>query len=179
MLRARPPSEISDMVRSLGQRLSEGGCSPIYVPVQPMQRRSGETWAEVLRRVAPQQQDIRYGWTLWVCPGVFIQAERHAVLRIGSGYVDIVDQGVGVERVLFQPSQTADVHWSESDAVREPLSTDPLVLEWLKFTDDKAAFLKRHYAGNSLYLTTSMLQQLNTLEAKIRELEQIIAKRYS
>lgn len=177
MIIARPPAELSELVLAFCRRVSADDRRPFYVPVRPIAPSSAADPVEATRRTAASRGDVLYGWTIWICPGVFIEAEQHAIIQTEAGAIDVATHIGDVTRVLFQPAilPRPDASWSET--VREPLSDDADILQWLQCTRTRAELIKRHARGQSLYVTGSVLRDLRQLDQQCSKLDEIVSRR--
>lgn len=84
------------------------------------------------------------GWSLWEFPGVFIEAELHAIWAAPSGeLIDVTPKNRPVERVLFLPSEDLTYLGRQVNNVRRPLSPAPCVAEYLVTFDAEFELLNR------------------------------------
>ncbi len=108
---------------------------PALVPVQTI---AGALWGECFSNVARMVEQsggspLR-GWAVWKKPGLFIEAESHAVWVSPDGTRIDVSPHVGRTQVLFLPDPgerpTAPV-----PNVRRPLTDDPRMIEYIRLAD--------------------------------------------
>lgn len=82
---------------------------PVFVPSIP-QRRAATSFCfeNVARRVEEKGGSITYGWAIWHMPGLYFEAEHHAVWQNKLGnFVDVSPQMGGRKRLLFLPDDGA------------------------------------------------------------------------
>jgi len=77
-----------------------------------------------------------FGWTIWEWKGVWVEAEFHGVVYNDGQMTDITPHD-GEEQILFLPDrQGKSFDGRTVQSVMEPLSDDPLVLEYLREADN-------------------------------------------
>lgn len=88
----------------------------------------------VSRRVLRDGGAPQFGWSIWLWPHVFIEAEHHAVYAPPGGrpWLDITPGPRGLKRRLFLPDDAAlhdPAAGQRRDNIRMALSDDPLIAE--------------------------------------------------
>jgi hypothetical protein len=98
------PPEIDEAVRIFCSEVAPGN-EPIHVKVIPRRgAKQDECFPNVREAVRAQGGRIVYGWTIWVWPRVYFEAEHHAVWETPGGtLVDVTPKAAGEKRILFQP----------------------------------------------------------------------------
>jgi len=131
----RTPASIGEAVLELAARIRLGA-APIYLRILPeADAEPLSCFENVARKVARDGGRCQFGWALWVWPGVFIEAEHHAVYAPAHGEPlrDITPSVGPAKRRLFLPDDTATCDpadpRSRRDNIRSPLSKDPLVAD--------------------------------------------------
>lgn len=99
-----PPTEITPVVRSLCQFINPNA-QPIRVAVEPSEGAEiSECFGNVLQHAERHGGSIVYGWSIWLWPRVYVEAEHHAVWDDGNGRLIDVTPHLGGERaILFHP----------------------------------------------------------------------------
>ena len=120
------------------------GTEPVYVPVLPSgASRMCDCFPTVDAFAAEHGGTRLLGWSLWEFPGLFVDAEFHAVWKSPEG--DLVDltkrQATG--SVLFLPAPGLAYSGRQVNNVRRPISLDPLVVEYLATFDDEFYLVNR------------------------------------
>lgn len=89
---------------------------PVFIPSVPVRRAATSFCFEnVARRVEEKGGLIAYGWAIWHMPGLYFEAEHHAVWRNKlDNLIDVSPQMGGRKRLLFLP---------DDGAVYDPLAT--------------------------------------------------------
>ena len=82
---------------------------PVFIPSVPIKRAATSFCFEnVAQKVREKGGSIAYGWAIWHLPGLYFEAEHHAVWRNKFGnLVDVSPQLGGRKRLLFLPDQNA------------------------------------------------------------------------
>ena len=82
---------------------------PVFIQSIPVARSATSFCFEnVARRVREKGGSIAYGWAIWHLPGLYFEAEHHAVWRNKLGnLLDVSPQMGGRKRLLFLPDDDA------------------------------------------------------------------------
>lgn len=118
---------------------------PTYVPVRPEQNTPpNECFPLVYAAISQHGGSPILGWSLWEFPGVFVEAEFHAVWASPSReLIDVTPKNCPVERVLFLPNKELTYSGRQVNNVRRPVSTDPFVADYLSTFDAEFELLNR------------------------------------
>lgn len=89
--------------------VSISSSDPVFVTSIPPKRAPRSFCFEnVARRVRDKGGSIAYGWAIWHLPGLYFEAEHHAVWRNKLGnLIDVSPQMGGRRRLLFLPDDGA------------------------------------------------------------------------
>lgn len=138
------PAELNGPLAALCSELATGRL-PVYVDVRPLEDAPpDECFPLVARHVASRGGSALFGWTLWELPGVFVEAEFHAVWRTPHGtFVDIAPKKRPVARVLFLEDPDRSYAGRQVNNVRRAVSLDPNVSEYLGTFDAEFELLNR------------------------------------
>jgi len=126
------PLRITADIRRLVKKLGNVA-EPRYVDVKPLPNSiPNNCFPEVLMHVEKVGGDIQHGWTIWEFPGLFAEAEFHAVWKPSSGQlVDITVKKDGERKILFVPDLERLVQNRRVPMVRYALNKNPLLLQWI------------------------------------------------
>lgn len=82
---------------------------PVFIPSILVARAATSfCFDNVARRVREKGGSIAYGWAIWHLPGLYFEAEHHAVWRNKLGdLIDVSPQMGGRRRLLFLPDDGA------------------------------------------------------------------------
>ena len=82
---------------------------PAFIPSIPVkQAATSFCFENVARRVREKVGAIAYGWAIWHLPGLYFEAEHHAVWRNKLGnLIDVSPQLGGRRRLLFLSDKSA------------------------------------------------------------------------
>lgn len=88
---------------------SISSAEPVFVTSIPVPRAATSFCFEnVERRVREKGGSVAYGWAIWHMPGLYFEAEHHAVWRNKFGnLIDVSPQMGGRKRLLFLPDDAA------------------------------------------------------------------------
>lgn len=138
------PAELSPSLASLCEHLVPR-TAPFYVDVAPLRNAPANECFPIVEAHAEQHGGNRVlGWSLWEMPGLFVEAEFHAVWRSSSGdYVDLTPKARSTARILFLPSVDAVYEGRQVDNVRRAVGNDPEVERYLKGFEEMFEFMNR------------------------------------
>lgn len=123
------------------------------------------------------------GWAIWELPGVFIEAEFHAVWKSPDGeYLDIVPRARQFEQILFLPDSTRRYQGKQVDNIRKALVRDNDVKRFLflftrQFQIMNAGELASQHGAISL--PEHARRELQAVQKEAMRLELRIKKRYA
>jgi len=82
---------------------------PVFIPSIPIRRAvTSFCFENVARKVSEKGGSIAYGWAVWHLPGLYFEAEHHAVWRNKVGnLIDVSPQMGGRKRLLFLSDESA------------------------------------------------------------------------
>lgn len=164
------PAEIGHTLTTLCATLVPGG-KPTYVPVQPEQdAQPNECFPIVNDTVLRHGGSTLLGWSLWEFPGVFVEAEFHAVWASPTGeLIDVTPKNRQVSRVLFLPDNHLVYSGRQVNNVRRPLSADPCVTEYFATFDAEFELLNRGARADQhgeIELTDSEVDEYASLQKR-------------
>lgn len=138
------PAEISPKLASLCEQIVPG-VTPLYVDVEPLQGApANECFALVDAYVDRHGGERLLGWSLWEMPGLFVEAEFHAIWRSPNGsLVDIAPKSRPTARILFLPAAGAEYKDRQVNNVRVPVAEDTEVERYLRIFDELFEFMNR------------------------------------
>lgn len=138
------PAEVGHELAALCTDLVHNG-KPIYVPVQLEQdSQANDCFPSVDAAVSNHGGNAILGWSLWEFPGVFVEAEFHAVWASPSGeLIDVTPKSRPVSRVLFLPDERLVYSGRQVNNVRRSLSKAPCVSEYFATFDAEFELLNR------------------------------------
>jgi hypothetical protein len=166
------PPNINLHVLSLCTRLKSTE-APRYVDVQPRSDSGySDCFNDVARHVEEHGGRRLCGWQIWEWPGVFVEAEFHAVWqRPDSTLTDVQRKPDGEVRILFLPQPTLEFNGIRRDNVRHAIGKDPLIHTFIQM-QNRFFKLFQQKCGNQIgeVRLDSELSQL-MLEQQNRRLE--------
>lgn len=88
---------------------SIASAEPAFIPSIPIKRAvTSFCFENVARKVDEKGGSIAYGWAIWHLPGLYFEAEHHAVWRNKLGnLIDVSPQMGGRKRLLFLSDERA------------------------------------------------------------------------
>lgn len=128
------PSEISSEVYAFCKTIARKS-TPLFVDVVPAETsKAGECFANVASVIERDGGQRLLGWTIWLRPSVFIEAENHCVWQNDEGAVcDVTPTPDGEKRILFLVDRSASpIKGVARNSRRKALSDDLLVQEYAR-----------------------------------------------
>lgn len=121
------------------------GTDPLYIPSKPIdQGPENECFPIVDNYIAQHGGSRVLGWTLWELPGIFIEAEFHAVWKSPEGeFVDLVPRKDKTVNILFLPDLNAIYDGYQVNNIRIPLTNNPAIRRFIQAFDKKFEFENR------------------------------------
>lgn len=176
----RPPKLIKPYVKTFArQSLNLPEASPFYVWCSPAKGApQNKCFAVVDSCVAKHGGRRILGWAIWERPGVYIEAEFHAIWQSQAGqYLDISPRPVPVPRILFVEAPGRKHTGAQTDNVRKPLVKDKNVKDLLRLSTEffrltNEGNLKHHFG--EIAATNEMIANVKNRAL----LEQKIINRY-
>lgn len=123
-----------------------------------------------VRRAADQHGgEIVFGWTIWEWPGVYIEAEHHAVWRKPDGELaDITPAQDGEETRVFvaDPEATYDFEneGERRDNIRKALSKDPNIAEFFRYSELRNQLMNSIPGVGEVQIPMAVAKQLQLIE---------------
>jgi hypothetical protein len=118
-----------------------------YVAVRPdLGAQPNECFFNVPQKIAKDGGGIQYGWSIWELPGLFIEAEVHAVWVSPTGeWIDVTPKVNHESEILFLPDE--NVTWDENsrfrrDNIRMAMKDDPIVYEFIEAAKACAQYME-------------------------------------
>ena len=164
------PAEVSHELENLCAALAP--CvEPTYVVVRPIEGASAnECFPLVDAAVLRDGGSPILGWSLWEFPGVFVEAEFHAVWVSPTGdLVDVTPKNRPVDRILFFPDKYLVYSGRQVNNVRRALSSDPCVTEYFATFDAEFELLNRGDRANQhgeIKLTDSEADEYHLIQTQ-------------
>ena len=85
--------------------------------------KAGDCFENVRRKLKKDGGRIQFGWAVWEWPGVFLEAEHHAVYVApkSPSFVDVTPCNFGSTRHLFVPDDSATYNFENEGVLRDNL----------------------------------------------------------
>lgn len=142
-----------DKVVKTFQRSIPGTTPPVYVPIRPRADSiENDCFENVRRQMAEAGGDIVHGWRIYDCPGLFLEAEFHAVWKAPDGRrVDVSPPPEkGTERIVFFPDPMRTFEGEPVPSRRWPLVQMRELREYFKATDEHQLALRESARRNGI-----------------------------
>lgn len=133
---------IDNVVKTF-QRSIEGTKAPVFVPIRPRgDSIPNDCFENVARQVEECGGEVVHGWRIYIMPGLFLEAEFHAVWKAPDGrLVDVsLPPEEGTSRIVFFPDPTRSFQGEPIPSIHWPLAKMKELNEYLKaFEEDRLA----------------------------------------
>lgn len=155
---------------------------PVDTPCLPLIGRPfNDCFNVVSEQVASKGGNQAIGWAIWELPGVFIEAEFHAVWQTPAGdLVDLAPRPRPFTSVSFLPDPSRTYQNRQVNNVRFRLVEDNDVKQFLYLQDRRFAILNAgpRALQHEVQVTKSEMRELERNDKLAMRLEQRIHKRY-
>lgn len=170
-MQTRTPIEITEQIITLCKEIDKSQ-KPYRVPVKP------ESWVEskecffnVKAKVEKDGGKIQFGWTIWECPNILIEAEFHAIwISPENTPIDITPNAANMQKILFLPDSVREYDYSSEyyrvDNIRRPLSNNPLILDLIKVKNEIFACEEKYFPGPYINPENPAFELLEELKKK-------------
>lgn len=165
------PIRITEQIKKFCEEIDKSQ-KPYHVPVKP------ENWAEsiecfhnVKTKVEKDGGKIQFGWTIWEWPNLTIEAEFHAIWISPENIpIDITPNAANIQKILFLPDSVREYDYSSEyyrvDNIRRPLSNNPLVLDFIKISEQIFEAEEKYFPGPLIYPDNPAFELLEELKQK-------------
>lgn len=125
--------------------LMEATTPPEYVISRPNQSEiENECFPMVDEYIAKNQGEKVLGWAIWELPGLFIEAEFHAVWKSPEGeLIDLNPRPLKTEKILFLPDPNLTYDGYQKNNFRLALTNNPTISKFLELHDKLFDFMNR------------------------------------
>lgn len=157
---------------------------PTSVRTQPMEGEpQRDCFLTVEKQVALLGGECVIGWAIWETPGVFMEAEFHAVWRTPEGeLVDITPRPIPLPHIVFARDCHRKYNGLQVDNIRKPLVGDVDLLHLFALYRERFAIhntaKRAHQYGENIRWTRIERVQLIRIADQIAQLEGLLMQRY-
>ena len=137
------PAVISQELLALVADLVPGGKPIALSRDAPAEARPLDCFETIERCIVDRGGAACYGWLLWECPRLFLEAEFYAAWRDGDGKLHDITPRVGPALVLFVPDPVRVFEGRRVPSVRRALTKDPAVAGFLRACDEEFELINR------------------------------------
>lgn len=138
------PYSESNSVKSLLSKMNASS-QPIYVKSIPNQMDiENECFPLVDKYISDHGGERVLGWAIWELPGLFIEAEFHAIWKAPTGeLIDLNTRPLKTEKILFLPDYEITYEGYQKNNIRLSLSNNPTITDFLNVHDKMFEFMNR------------------------------------
>ena len=126
-------------------KLMKATTVPVYVVSKPNQTEvQNECFPMVNEHIAMNKGEMVLGWAIWELPGLFIEAEFHAVWKSPNlELIDLNPRPLKTEKILFLPDPQLTYDGFQKNNFRLSLTNNPIVSKFLAMNDKNFEFMNR------------------------------------
>lgn len=174
-----PPRRVTARVLAFCASVSPGQV-PSYVSNHPMPgARAHMCFHNVRTACEAGGGAMEYGWLIWEWEDTFLEAEHHALWRVGEERRDVTPHDPNWKKVLFLPDPARTFDFKSRvrvDNRRMALRSDGLVKEYLALAQRYVEIEEQNSVGAEVVLATEECLELGRTVERLRELERELAR---
>jgi hypothetical protein len=181
----RVPLEISDELLEFARTMISPAAEPQLVLVRPEPGcEASDCFENVRKKVAREGGRIQFGWNVWEWPGIYLEAEHHAVYAPpdGSALRDITPSEVYAVQHMFVPDDSATYDFENEGVLRDNLRyglvDDPLLDELFKAAARRSQFKNELPGVGIITIHASEDKMLAKLERRVQRAYEAIVEKY-
>lgn len=182
----RTPVTLTPAIIELCQQLSPAK-QPVYIAITPTpSSECGFCFQAVLAQIEETGGRMQTGWAIWEWPGVYIEAEHHAVYEPPSGppWVDVTPSSTPAERRrLFLPDDTATykncAKALRRDNERRPLTNDPHVREFCELAAERTRIMNTVGGFGLVAVPANKAREIFYIERRMSLLQEDLVQRFT
>ncbi len=175
LMLTRTPKFISPEIKDFCKKIASSQ-TPVFLDIQTdTSVELLDCFGNVQKKIEKEGGTVQYGWRIWECPRIMIEAEFHAVwLSPQNHFVDITPTQFDTNKILFLPDKIRKYEGKQINNIKHPLTDDPLVKEFIEVSEKIFQEMNR----GELAYTHGKILASNELLALTREKAEIMKKVY-
>ena len=142
-MHATTPTDVSRELAALCAQLAPGAKAVTLVRAAPPEAKPLDCFETVERQIAERGGTAAYGWLLWECQNLFLEAEFYAAWRDADGNLHDITPRIGPARILFLPDPVRVFEGRRVPNVRSALTLDPAVTGFLRACEEEFELINR------------------------------------
>jgi hypothetical protein len=148
------------------------GMEPVWLDVVPVVHAVPlECFDTVRRQVEAYGGESVFGWQVWEWPGLFLEAEFHAVWRTPDGQLrDITPKPAPVAMIAFLEDPSRRFDRRRVPNLRRATTSDPRVLDFLAACDQEWAIMNRGERASQ--------REFSLRPEEVRQLEAVVLRKH-
>lgn len=129
------PVGLPQRIRDFCKRISSD--QPVLLSVRPESfSRIAECFDNVASKIEKEGGEVVHGWLIWDWPGVFTEAEFHAVWKSPEGVVrDVTPTYDGEKQVVFLPDASRTYQGRRVDSIRVAANENKIIGDFIKLCE--------------------------------------------
>lgn len=156
---------------------------PALVPHEPLSEKPLlECFSIVPEYVVSHGGKQLTGWAIWETPGVFIEAEFHAVWQDDEGLLhDLTPRPIPIRHILFVPDPGREYTGRQVDNIRCALVNDLDVIRFLHLFKRRFEIMNKGDLANQhgeIELPPKAIKEYRKLEKEMAQLHLRLSRRY-
>jgi hypothetical protein len=150
-LKATTPSQITTDILNLCSGI-DASSQPIFVQVEPStEARYNYCLTDVPSFVHRNGGKTIFGWIVWECPNIFLEAEFHACWLDQEGkLIDITPKPGRETKILFLPDSQRTYEHKPVDNIRMLLVDNAFTRLWLLLEKKKFELRQKHFKNDEV-----------------------------
>ena len=139
----KTPTAVSKELDAFCARIAPGAKPEALVRAAPPEAKPLDCFETVERRIAEKGGTAAFGWLLWECEGLYLEAEFYAAWRDAAGNLHDITPRIGPARVFFLPDPLRVFEGRRVPSLRSPLTQDPAVAGFLRACEEEFELINR------------------------------------
>lgn len=126
--------------------------TPLFVQVAPVAGvRYGYCLTDVPLFAEKNGENIQFGWIIWECPRVALEAEFHTCLiNPGNGLIDIVPKPDNEKTILFLPDSQRVYEHKPVSSKHKALIDNDYTRRWLMTARKRDEIMAKHFRNDEV-----------------------------
>ncbi len=137
------PTVFSRALLALVAELVAGGEPVTLARSAPPEAKPVDCFETVERQIVAGGGTACYGWALWECARLYLEAEFYAVWRDAEGALHDITPRIGPSHMLFLADSGRTFEGRRVPSLRRALTQDPAVTGFLRACDEEFELINR------------------------------------
>lgn len=170
-------------VLAFGASIAPGGDAHVVQCLPLLHEPFNECFSIVPKQIAAHGGSQLTGWAIWEVPGIYIEAEFHAVWQRPDGQiVDITPRPIYFPSIAFLPDPKRQYVGRQVDNIRQPLVRDNDLVRFLYLCRRRFEILNQGDLADqhgAIALTKKAMREFSNLEKEMAQMHRRLDRRYA